>query len=134
MELALSLAGVVLLAASLWWRTAPAPGRHRWWTTNEVNRRAGLQVFPGIALGLFSAWPLLTYDAALAPLGGEQWKLWFVVPALVGLVLAFWGMLFIPMPRWFLPRWYRERTQARRAAAGGAARRDDGGQADRGDA
>lgn len=112
MELALSLAGVVLLAVCLWWRTAPAPGRDRWWTNGEVNCRAALQVFPGVALGLVSAWPLLTYDAEFAPLGGEQWKLSFVVPALVGLLLAFWGMLAIPMPRWFLPRWYRKRKQA----------------------
>jgi len=124
MELALSLAGVALLAACLWWRTAPRPGRDRWWTGDEVHRRAALAVFPGIALGLLSAWPLLTYDPALAPLGGERWKLWFAAPALVGLVLALWGMLALPMPHRLLPRWYRARA-ARAARAARTRDRDD---------
>lgn len=113
-------AGVALLALSVWWRTEPAPGGSRWWTAEDTQRRAALLVLPGIGLGLVSAWPIASYDEAMAALGGEAWKLWFVVPALVGALLAFWGMLWLPIPRWITPRWFRARQQAapdqRRAA------------------
>lgn len=116
MEPLLLVAGLLLLAASLWWRTSPGPGRRRWWLRSEVDTYAALLVFPGIALGLVSAWPIVSYDPALADLGGESWKLWFVLPAALGLLLAAWGMLWLPVPRWFQPRWARdELARARRS-------------------
>ncbi|MBO1751384.1 hypothetical protein J4G33_06165 [Actinotalea sp. BY-33] len=102
MGLTLSLCGLVLLALTLWWRAAPAPGRTRWWTGMDLNERSVLLGLPGFALMLVAAGPMGTYE-------GEAWKLWFSLVFAVGGVMAMWAWLFLPLPRWLLPRWLRAR-------------------------
>ena len=60
---------------------------------------------PGIALILIATGPLMTYDN-----GANGVVLGFVPLVLVGGLLSIWGGLFLPVPRWYTPRWTRTDT------------------------
>ena len=107
------VAGVALLALTVWWRAAPSSGRTRWWTRVDTTTRAALMVLPGIALMLIAGWPLSTYDREMAEINGDGWKLWFGLVFAVGAVISLWAMLFLPIPALVKPRWFRETTPRR---------------------
>ena len=76
-------------------------------------------VAPGIALMLMAGWPLSSYDREMAQISGDGWKLWLGLVFAVGAVISLWAMLFLPIPAWVEPLWFREnkprpqRTKAR---------------------
>ena len=49
----------------------------------------------------------------MADIAGDGWKLWFGLVFAVGAVISLWAMLFLPIPAWVEPRWFRE-TKPRR--------------------
>jgi len=74
----------------------------------------------GVMAVLAGASPLVDGHEAMTLVFG----LVFIVAAMVGV----WGMFFLPIPRWFVPQWFREELTRRRHVKESIERR---GQAER---
>jgi hypothetical protein len=110
----LLLGGLVVLAASLWCRAGRSDAA-QWWVGSDWNERAILFVLPGgsvFVLGLLS----VQWVEGSAGIHGPNDALMFLagVTALMGVVVMVWGMFFLPIPRWFVPRWFRQELIRRR--------------------
>lgn len=102
--LGLALAGYVL-----WARAGRSPRARGWAARGQgstLDERAVLFFFPAVALFLLALGPLFGYDGNDP---SHQWRLAFVPLVILGGVLGLWGGLQLPVPRWYLPRWLRER-------------------------
>ena len=109
MPIVLTLAGCVLIAASVWSRAGRST-RARWWVGRRWNESGALCWMPGFGLVLACSGPLSGWKD---PSDSTWWSTLLSILVLVGLVLALWGCLFLPLPKWFTPRWTRdERTTA----------------------
>lgn len=104
MPIVLTLAGCALIAVALWSR-AGRSRRARWWAGRRWNESAVLCWMPGFGLVLAGAGPLSTWRD---PGDSTWWSSLLSVLVLVGLVVALWGCLFLPLPKWFTPRWSRD--------------------------
>ena len=104
MPVLITSVGVILLAAVVWSRLGRSESA-RWWVGDRVQENAVLFWLPGIALILIATGPLMTYDD-----GANGAVLGFVPLVLVGGLLSIWGGLFLPVPRWYTPRWTRTDT------------------------
>lgn len=105
----LGVIGGMLLLGLCAWSYRGRSRAARWWSRpgvlwdDSVSEHLMLAVFPAFGL------------AALVGGGAEIISVTqpfrFVI-GLVGLFAMFWGLwgilLFIPIPRWMMPRWYRE--------------------------
>ncbi|MDN5796651.1 MAG: hypothetical protein L0H79_12960 [Intrasporangium sp.] len=103
MQVLITAIGISLLAVVLWCRLGQSE-RARWWTGDRVHENAVLFWLPGLGLILLAAGPLMTYD------GANRGVLSFVPLVLLGGLLSLWGGLFLPVPRWYTPRWTRSET------------------------
>lgn len=103
----LVLAAAALLAFVGWCRRGATLGA-RWWVGDRHQESAVLFWLPGLALVLAATAGLRGYGP------GPHAGLFALVPLLLsGLALSLWGGLFLPVPRWFVPRWARETTAPR---------------------
>ncbi|WP_147062715.1 hypothetical protein [Terrabacter aerolatus] len=102
MSVLLVVVAVALLGFVVWSRLGRSEGA-RWWVGDRFQESAILFWLPGIALVLGATAGLRGYDD-----GAHQGALAFVPLLLVGLVVSLWGGLFLPAPRWYVPRWSRE--------------------------
>lgn len=105
MPFVLTLAGCALLAFALWSRSG-LNQRSKWWIGSRVNENAVLFWLPGLGLILFAAGFLSNHAAGTA----ADWTFWFVPLVVIGGLLSLWGGLFLPVPRWYAPRWTRTDT------------------------
>ena len=103
-----ALITVGLLSFSWWVRTPRRDGGIREWEGSLFNSHILLLMIPGMGMwSLVALWSLLVGDSA--------WILLAVIPMVLGFVMLVWGLLFLPIPRWFLPRDVRARAKARDA-------------------
>jgi hypothetical protein len=93
---------VVILAVGVWSRLGRTHGA-RWWVGDRFQESAILFWLPGLALVLAATAGLRGYDD-----GANKGALAYVPLLLVGLVVSLWGGLFLPVPRWYVPRWSQE--------------------------
>lgn len=107
----LSVVAGVLLAVFVLWSRRGRSHRARWWAARgdggALDERMVLLFLPGIALVLIALGPLLQYDEFDR---STNWLLGFAPLAIIGGVLTLWGGLQLPVPRWYLPRWLRQRA------------------------
>lgn len=103
MPFVLSLAGCALLAVAGWSRSGVSR-RSRWWVGSRLHESAALFWLPGVGLILFAAGFLSTHRSG----SSADWTFWFVPLAGLGGILALWGALFLPLPKWYPPRWARD--------------------------
>ena len=102
------LLALALLSFSAWIRVPRGDGRIRRWEGDYISTHVVLLMLPGLGLWAFTAVGQLI-------IGDSHWILLLLVPAFIGTVLVFWGLLFLPIPRWFLPRDVKARAKARDA-------------------
>jgi hypothetical protein len=98
----LLVVAVVMLAFVVWSRLGRTHGA-RWWVGDRFQESAILCWLPGLALVLAATAGLRGYDD-----GANKGALAYVPLLLVGLVVSLWGGLFLPAPRWYVPRWSQE--------------------------
>ncbi|GAA3704552.1 hypothetical protein GCM10022399_21410 [Terrabacter ginsenosidimutans] len=98
----LLVVAVVMLAFVVWSRLGRTHGA-RWWVGDRFQESAILFWLPGLALVLAATAGLRGYDD-----GANKGALAYVPLLLVGLVVSLWGGLFLPVPRWYVPRWSQE--------------------------
>jgi hypothetical protein len=98
----LLVVAVVMLAFVVWSRLGRTHGA-RWWVGDRFQESAVLFWLPGLALVLAATAGLRGYDD-----GANKGALAYVPLLLVGLVVSLWGGLFLPVPRWYVPRWSQE--------------------------
>jgi hypothetical protein len=91
-----------MLAFVVWSRLGRTHGA-RWWVGDRFQESAVLFWLPGLALVLAATAGLRGYDD-----GANKGALAYVPLLLVGLVVSLWGGLFLPAPRWYVPRWSQE--------------------------
>lgn len=93
-----------LLGVTVWSWLGRTRGS-RWWAGNAVTERIVLGVLP-------SGVSLLAFGVVLAPLQGSAWEQGLERVALVLLwlpiIAVLWNVLFLPLPRWWGPAWFRE--------------------------
>ena len=102
MSVLLLVVAVVMLAFVVWSRLGHTHGA-RWWVGDRFQESAVLFWLPGLALVLAATAGLRGYDD-----GANKGALAYVPLLLVGLVVSLWGGLFLPAPRWYVPRWSQE--------------------------
>jgi hypothetical protein len=98
----LLVVAVIMLAFVVWSRLGRTHGA-RWWVGDRFQESAVLFWLPGLALVLAATAGLRGYDD-----GANKGALAYVPLLLVGLVVSLWGGLFLPAPRWYVPRWSQE--------------------------
>lgn len=102
MSVLLVVVAVAVLGFVVWSRLGRTLGA-RWWVGDRFQESAVLFWLPGLALVLAATAGLRGYDG-----GAHRGALLFVPLLLVGLVVSLWGGLFLPAPRWYVPRWSQE--------------------------
>ncbi|WP_344255192.1 hypothetical protein [Terrabacter carboxydivorans] len=102
MSALLVVVAVAMLGFVVWSRLGRTHGA-RWWVGDRLQESAILFWLPGLALVLAATAGLRGYDD-----GANKGALAFVPLLLVGLVVSLWGGLFLPAPRWYVPRWSQE--------------------------
>lgn len=102
MSALLVVVAVAMLGFVVWSRLGRTHGA-RWWVGDRFQESAILFWLPGLALVLAATAGLRGYDD-----GANKGALAFVPLLLVGLVVSLWGGLFLPAPRWYVPRWSQE--------------------------
>ncbi len=103
MEPVILVLGIVAVVLTAWSWAGRGPGA-RWWTTGFDVDRVALGVLPGAGLLLLGLGLVGTGVAGVEMVGLLCWLVAFPVFVI--------GMI---RPRWWGPRWYRQREQARRA-------------------
>jgi len=117
----LVVVAVAMLGFVVWSRLGRTEGA-RWWVGDRLQESAVLFWLPGLALVLAATAGLRGYGN-----GAHPGALAFVPLLLVGLVVSLWGGLFLPVPRWYVPRWSRQARAPRlQVRTIGERRRDRG--------
>ena len=98
----LVVVALALLGFVTWSRLGRTHGA-RWWVGERFQESAVLFWLPGLALVLLATAGLRGYDD-----GANPGVLVLVPVLLLGLVVSLWGGLFLPVPRWYVPRWAHE--------------------------
>ena len=102
MSALLVVVAVAMLGFVAWSRLGRTEGA-RWWVGDRLQESAVLFWLPGLALVLAATAGLRGYGN-----GAHPGVLAFVPLLLVGLVVSLWGGLFLPVPRWYVPRWSQQ--------------------------
>ena len=102
MSALLVVVAVGMLGFVVWSRLGRTEGA-RWWVGDRLQESAVLFWLPGLALVLAATAGLRGYGN-----GANPGALAFVPLLLVGLVVSLWGGLFLPVPRWYVPRWSQQ--------------------------
>lgn len=101
--IALLILAALALAGFVGWCRSGRSIASRWWVGDRLNESAILFWLPALAVVLLTTAALRGYDDGNLPL-----RLLLVPGLLGGLLLSLWGGLFLPVPRWYVPRWARE--------------------------
>lgn len=111
-DVLLILGGIGLLWACVWRRRGRSGGRS--WARRTTDRRTWLLALPSGGLMLVAVGVMRVGDDVGLPALTMSGVLVFAI----GGVMILWGLLFLPIPSWYLPAWLRpvvarERREAR---------------------